>query len=498
MNYILSFDIGTSGVKCGIFDETLACLVITRRDYEVSMNPDGTVEADPEAYIRAMTDCSREALAVSCIPAADVRALAITTQGETLIPIDRAGNPLSRAIVWLDGRASAEADTLRSAFPDRVFRAKTGLPSIDGYVPLAKLAWIKAHIPEIYAKTYKFLLLEDYAIFRLTGRTVSEKALLTSTGYFDLTTDDLWDEALEAVGISRSMLPDVVDPGARIGALTPEAASLLGLTENTIVYAGAMDQLSGAVGCGNIADGCIHETTGTAMIVGSTMNLADSLASNPELTIYRHAEKDKYLLLSIGRTATTILKWFAEQFYANEPQDDIYAHLSEVAAAGVPGAGGIVLLPYFEGTIGSDGAENLRGCFWNVGLHNTRGDFVRAIFEGVAYMLRDNLALMPQGKTSDRLISIGGASASDIWCRIKAAVTGLEIVTMAQEETTLFGCACIAAVGCGLYPDLAAAVGRLEISRRYVPEEAGRLEYDALYDRYLRMKASLEKLASQV
>ena len=69
---------------------------------------------------------------------------------------------------------------------------------------------------------------------------------------------------------------------------------------------------------------------------------------------------------------------------------------------------------------------------------------------------------------------------------------------MAQEETTLFGCACIAAVGCGLYPDLAAAVGRLEISRRYVPEEAGRLEYDALYDRYLKMKASLEKLASQV
>ncbi len=498
MSYSICYDIGTSGIKCGLFDSELKCCIITRCDYKVSMTAQKTAEAEPSAYIEGVVQCTREAIKKSGVAPADIRSLCITTQGETLIPTDKNGDPLYRAIVWLDGRAEAEADELRQIFPDAVYKKKTGLPSVDGFTPLAKLLHIRREMPEIYEKTEKFMLLEDYVTFCLTGKIVSEKSLLSSTGYFDLTTDDLWYEALDAAGIPVDKIPTPVDPGAAVGALTPEMAQRMGLTTGTVVYAGAMDQISGAVGCGNCKLGNVHETTGTAMIVATTMGLEEAMSHNDQLTVYRHAEKDKYLLLSIGRTATTILKWFAEQFYAGEQHEDIYAHLSEVTAQGVPGANGIILMPYFEGTIGSEGAEQMKGTFWNVGLHNTRGDFVRAIFEGVSYMLQDNLNLLLDEKPKDgRLISIGGASKSDIWCQIKANVTGCEIATMAQTESALFGAACIAAVGSGQFSSLEAALGKLETLKTFKPEPSGVEFYQNAYKKYQSLQASMEKLAAE-
>lgn len=499
MKHIISFDIGTSGIKCGLFDANLKCITITRCDYTVTMSPDGTAEADPTAYIEGLIQCTREALQSAQIPAENVAAMCITTQGETLIPVDKNGTPLHPAIVWLDGRAEQEAAELKEIFPDPVFKAKTGLPGVDGYTPLAKLLHIKRNMPEIFAKTHKFLLLEDYVAYRLTGRMVSEKSLLSSTGYFDLTEDGLWLDALSAAGIDPSLLPEVVDPGAFIGTLQSEVAEVLGLTTEVKLYAGAMDQLAGAVGCGNYKIGSFHETTGTAMIVATTSGLADAMESDPQLTVYRHVEKDTYLLLSIGRTATTILKWFAEQFYSEEKSGDIYARLSQITAGGTPGANGMLLLPYFEGTIGSEGGENLKGTFWNVGLHNTREDFVRAVFEGVAFMLQDNLQLMATNSSSQigQLISIGGASKSEIWSQIKADVTGCQIITMPETESALLGCACIAAVGSGMYPSFDEALGKQDHIVRYTPDPENTAFYQALYQKYTLMKTGMEQLALQ-
>ncbi|MBO5069382.1 MAG: hypothetical protein J6C37_03345 [Roseburia sp.] len=496
MEYIISYDIGTSGIKCGLFDADLNCCIITRCNYEVKMTVEGTAEAEPEDYIRGMVCCTREALERSGIPAKDICSMCTTTQGETLIPVDGTGQPLYKAIVWLDGRAAQEADFIREHFPDTIFREKTGLPGVDGYVPLAKLMHIRQKMPEVYEKTAKFMLLEDYVIFRLTGRTVSEKSLLSSTGYFDLNTDELWLDALDVIGINPGRIPDVVEPGQRIGCLTAEAARLLGLTCETVVYAGAMDQLAGAVGCGNCNVGDVHETTGTAMIVASTMGLRDCMACDKQLTVYRHVQKERYLLLAISKTATTVLKWFAEQFYQERKEEDIYAYLSSIVAEGTPGANGVIMIPYFEGMIG---AEQSKGVFWNIGLHNTREDFVRAIFEGVSYMLKDNIRLMSGGnEQKGSLISIGGAARSDIWCQIKADVTGKEIVTMSQEESALFGCACIAAVGSGRYPSYAEAAKVQGESKRYIPNSTNAGVYEKEYEKYNKMKGQLVRLYQEL
>ena len=160
----------------------------------------------------------------------------------------------------------------------------------------------------------------------------------------------------------------------------------------------------------------------------------------------------------------------------------------------------MILLPYFEGTMDGDGGENLKGAFWNVGLHNTREDFVRAVFEGIAFMLQDHLEHM-LGKhlpKSKQLISIGGASKSSIWSQIKADVTGCRIVTMPGEEAALLGCACIAAVGSGWYPSFEEALGRKTDTACYVPNKINEDCYQALYKKYRCMKESMEQLSVKI
>lgn len=495
MEYIITYDLGTSSIKCGLFDADLNCCAITGCNYEVKMTADGGAEAEPEDYITGMAACTKMALEKAGVSKEDIKSLCVTTQGETLIPVDGDGTPLYPAIVWLDGRAEEEATAIRKVLSDDLFKQKTGLPRVDGFTPLAKLLHIKRQMQEVYQKTDKFLLLEDYLTFRLTGRMVSEKSLLSSTGYFNLQTDELWQEALELIGIGPEMIPEVVEPGTRIGTLTSEAAELFGLAKATVVYAGAMDQLAGAVGCGNYEVGAVHETTGTAMIVATTMGLEDCMKRDHELTVYRHVEKDKYLLLAIGRTATTVLKWFSEQFYSEYQDGNIYEYLSEVVSRGKVGANGVLMSPYFEGMIGGETADDIKGVFWNVGLHNTREDFVRAIFEGVSYMLKDQMKLLfGSEEKQGELVSIGGASKSDIWCQIKADVTGCEIVTMSQEESALFGCACIAAVGSGGYETIGDAIRKQGEGKRYKPRAEEVDAYHREYEKYETMKNCLGRL----
>ena len=169
MEYIVCYDIGTSSIKCGLFDSDLNCLNITGCNYEVKMAYEGTAEAEPEAYVEGIAKCTKEAVKNAGIDPKKVRSVCATTQGETFIPIDKEGNELYKAIVWLDGRAEEEAAELRVALPDDLFKQKTGLPGVDGFTPLAKLLYVKRKMADVYENTDKFLLLEDYVTYRLTG-----------------------------------------------------------------------------------------------------------------------------------------------------------------------------------------------------------------------------------------------------------------------------------------------------------------------------------------
>jgi len=496
MKYFLTFDVGTTSVKTCIFDETLHMLGYSNEEYQLITPNTGIVEAIPDRYWEAVESGTLRACENAKVSPADISSISITTQGETLIPVDVEGKALSNAIVWLDERAGEEAGALSKVFDSVAFYAKTGITELNGYVPIAKLAWIKKHQPEIYEKTYKFLLLEDYLIMRFTGAFVSEKALLSTSGWFDIAEDCIWDEMLEAAGINREKIPEALECGEIVNApVLPEVREAMGFSSEIKVVTSAMDQTTSALGAGNVVPGIIAETTGTCMCIGATVlepNFYDPLRVN----LYRHIQKGKYLLIPVCMTAGITLKWFKDEFckweqeQAKERGISVYDVISEQVAKIPPLAGGLMLIPYLTGTLQPDNNPDARGIFYGVGLDTGRSHFQRAIFEAIAFMLRENVELIEavQGSRTKEIRSLGGGAKSPVWRQIKADVNQTRILSMAEEECSSLGAAILAAVALGAYPDAeTAAAFANKVSQAIEPNTELAADYDEAYRKYRKL-----------
>lgn len=502
MKKILTFDIGTTAVKTAVFDSNLKAVTQTREEYELITGSKGQVELDAEQYWQAVLRGARSMLSFPGISRDDICAIAVTTQGETLIPVDQDGHALRNAIVWLDGRAVRESEFINSQINPDEFYSRTGIPECNGLCPVSKLLWIKNNEPEVYRQACKFLLLEDYIIFRLTGRFVTEKSLLCTTGYFDIQTDTLWDDMLTLIGIDKDKIPELLDCGTKVGPLTPAAAASLGLRTDTLVTTAAMDQTAGAVGAGNFRPGIVTETTGTALALAAT-------AANPDfchplrMTLYRHIEKNLYLYLPVCMTAGIVLKWFKDEFCAAETEQaagegrSVYAVLDEAAERTPLMSNGLILLPYLAGTIQPDNNPLAKGVFFGVGLDTKRHHFIRAIFEAIAFMLRENIEFIENvNKTKiTEIRSLGGGANSSVWLQIKADVNQKHILTMVENECTSLGAAILAAVAIGWFPAAEqAAEAANSIRSSYTPDIEKGMAYDEGYATYQAIYARLKTL----
>ncbi len=499
---ILTFDIGTTAVKASLFDDKPALLASSSIEYELITETSLHVELDVETYWRGIVHCLKEILAKEPRGAKDIRGIGITTQGETLIPVDAYGTALRRAIVWLDGRAVDESATIRALFDEREFYAKTGIPDCNGLCPVSKLLWVKNREPELYAKTYKFLLLEDYVIMRFTGKFVSERSLLSTTGYFDIAHDCLWGEMLRRIGVDEAKIPEALECGTIVSTILPKVAAELGLPKDALIITGAMDQTAGALGAVNVAPGVLSETTGTALSIAVTCEKPD-FSNDKRLTIYRHISKGKYLYIPICMTAGIVLKWFKDEFCADliaqaaDGSESVYDAMGKLAESTPVGANGLVLVPYFAGVTQPDNNPAARGIFLGVGLDTKRRHFIRAIFESIAFMLRENIELIESitGVHVVEVRSLGGGAKSAIWSHIKADVTNRKVSTMAESECASLGAAILVAVALGSYASAAAAAATAnEVRDTFEPEASNSASYEKSYLTYKALYSRVRDL----
>jgi len=492
---ILTFDIGTTAVKASIFSDALSLVESTSVEYKLITDAKLLVECAADSYWQGMKSCVSTLAARNPKAVAAIEGIGITTQGETLVPVDRGGRPLRNAIVWLDGRAVKEAEAVRSDFDAKTFYGKTGIPDCNGLCPLSKLLWIKNNERELYDETYKFLLLEDYIILRLTGRYVTEKSLLSTTGYFDIAEDRLWGEVLDKLGIDAEKIPEALECGSLVGRILGDAAQEIGLPSAAIVVAGAMDQTAGALGAGNVQPGLMSETTGTALTLAVTT--FDPDFSHPgRLCVYRHAFKGAYLYLPVCMTAGIVLKNFKDELCpdlvakAAASKRSVYDLMGEAAALVPLGSGGLILLPYLAGVTQPDNNPAARGVLFGLSLGTKREHLIRSIFEAVAYMVRENLEIVESitAKRIDSIRSLGGGSRSSFWSQVKADVTGREIDAMAESECASLGAAALVAVALGLFSSLPeAASASNAVSSAFEPDEGRAALYEPLYRKYKKI-----------
>jgi xylulokinase len=504
MSLLIGLDIGTTSVKAGVFDAAGRQLAAVGQEYRIDHPSPDRAEMDAEVYWTATVAAVRQALDVAGADPTRVEAVAVSSQGETVVAVDAHGRPLAPAIVWLDNRALDESRELAGRFGDAAVYDRTGVPSITPTWPACKILWWRRHEPEVFAGARRFLLVEDFILHRLSGRFVSEGGVQCTSLLFDIRSRTWWEPMLDAVGIGPERLPELVEPGAVVGTLSAVAASALGLPPGVRVVAGGMDQGAGAVGVGNVGSDVVSESTGGALTLQASVahHGGDPTGRTP---VYIHSAPDRYLYCPVCPTGGMALTWFRDQFGAEEVAraaregGSAYDLLTALAAGVEPGAGGLTMLPHLAGAFSPEYEPEAPGVFYGFTLHHGRPHFVRAVLEAVAFMLRRNLELLAgAGAAATQIRSHGGGSRSALWNQIKADVCGLPVVTLEGDDAAVRGDAMIAGVAVGLFPDLATACSAMVTIRdRYEPDPATRAAYDDAYGRYVRLFDALRPLFGQ-
>lgn len=500
MDMILTFDVGTTAIKTCLFRQDLTPVASRTDEYDLRTE-NGRIELDPQTYWDTM--CSAVEQLGKEVALGQIRAVCMTTQGETMIPVDAQGNPLHRAVVWLDDRAGAQSQQISQAVSKEDLYHVTGVTDMNGFVPLAKLLWFRQERPEIYRAAHKFLLLEDYLIHRFTGRFVTEKSLLTSTGWYDIRNDRYWSELLSQLELDEEKLPEILDCGALVGQIAPAAAAQLGLPDDVQLFAGAMDQIAAAIGGGGLQEGVVTATIGTAMVLTCAIPSMDACADD-NLIIYRGVDAGQYVLLPLCNTAGAVFKWYKDQcsaleaVRAKEDGTDVYDVLCQQAQEVAPGAQGVTLLPYFAGSMQPNLLPETKGVFYGLSLTTDHKAMTRAVLESIGYMLRENLEMLERsGRRPQRVHFFGGGSKNPIWNQIIADITGVELVLLEQSECGSLGSAMLAAVSMGWYSNLAQAQKCNTVQQTIFPDSALKPAYDKAYNRYQMLLSNMIPLFKQ-
>ena len=491
MKYVLALDVGTTSLKGVLFDQHGTTISQQLQEYDLVKQASDLVELDPELYWQAAREVLRAILSQSGIEPKDILSVGVTSQGETLIVLDEKGQALRPAIVWLDNRSQQQAQAIAEHFSIEDVHKTTGQQEIVPTWTATKILWIRENQPDIFRKADKYLLVEDYLLFKLTGQYITDCALNPSTLYFDIVNNRWWKDMLDLLGISARQLPELTFSGQGTFAICPGAAQQTGLSAQTLITTAPMDQTAGAIGAGNISPGIITETTGAALAICATF---DRLTYDPQRQIptYTHGLKGKYLLLPWVQTAGMALRWFRDELGGQKDYDTLCGD-----AAGIcPGAEGLIFLPYLSGAGCPDMDPAARGLFWPITLAHRQAHFTRAILESVGFVLRRNIEFLQSlGSDVKEIRSLGGAAKSDLWLQIKADMLNIPVVVMQCQESTCLGVAMLSCLTTGLYKSLAQAADNMVQVKKTILPEAGSVEkYDDVYSRYLDLHQRAKQL----
>lgn len=503
MTYLLGIDAGTTGLKAVLFDEDGHVIAMSKAEYGLLAPAANMAELDANYYWTACKKAVLEILSTSKVNPRKVRALAISSQGETFIPVDREGKPLRNAIVWLDNRSEEESRRIRDEFNiDEVFKI-TGQPEVVPTWPATKILWLKKNEPNIFKKVYKFLLVEDFLIYKFVGIPATEYSVVSSTLMFDIRKRQWWDEMLEFIGINPDQLPELMPSGKTVGNITESASQETGLAAKTVVATGAFDQAAGAVGAYNIKPGMVSETTGAALALLAT---TDEPIYDPKRRIpcHRHAIPEKFFLLPWCQTAGIVLRWFRDEFgqaekdVAERLRIDAYDLLTLEASKIPPGSNGVVILPHFMGAGPPEFDPRAKGVIFGLTLSHKKAHIIRAILESIAFMLRKNIELIEElGIEVKEIRSLGGGARSQLWNQMKADVTLRTVSTLHTEEAASLGVAILAGVACGLFKSVEEGCATMvHLKDRYYPHNENKKVYDKIYRVYLALYDHLKNIPS--
>jgi len=463
MNYLMGIDLGSTSLKAMIYDLQGNAVAAGSRPTELchddTEHPDWAVW-QPEQIWGGTAEAIKEAVSKLDDPRA-IKAVAVTGMGMDGVPIDEAGRWLYPFISWHCPRTGPQLQWWKDNIGAERSFAVSG-NSLWHICSALRILWMAEHQPEILARTHKWLLIEDFLNFMLTGRQATDYSMASNTLLFDQHKLDWSAEMLAASGIDRRLLCDAHPSGTVLGGVTAAAANATGLPEGTTVVLGGHDHICGTLPVGAFRPGVVLDVVGTwesTLIAMAEPGLTPQLQKTG-MMVQAHVARGRYAA-SGATVAADMLEWYRKQFgfearqKAASSDDTDWDHLMAAAAASPPGANRAMFLPHMAGCNCPVVDDRSLGAF--VGLSNrvSSGDVLRAMIEGLNYQFLDIVSTVEEnlGMRLQKFIAVGGATRNEFWMQNKADVVGRPIEVPDIEEATPLGAAILAGIGIGLYQD---------------------------------------------
>ncbi len=458
MKGVITVDIGTTSLRAILFDAVGEPLYMDQRQNAPEFFSDGRVEQEPRSWqrhlVQVLANCREAAAARGISP----QCISVTAQRSSVFPVDRLGVPLHAAIMWQDTRSAEMALALESS--NGLVYGKTGL-RISPVFSAIKMTWLRRNRPEIWQHTHKLIGVQDWAMWLLTGRFVTDESFGSRTNLLDLVTR-AWDpELLGLFEVPRHMLCDLIAPGAIAGGLSAGFAAATGLPEGLPVVSAGGDQQCAALGLGLLAGDQAVTNTGTgSYILGHSNKPVWDAAMRVSCNV--SAIPGAYIVEAAVLTSGAIYRWFKESLLdLKEADSSAFDAINQEAALVGPGSNGLLLIPHFKGCGSPYWDPDARGVFLNLSLSTTRGEMARAILEGIAVELKESLALVEDLCGTVASVSVsGGMTKSALFNQIQSDVFERPVLRLTSDEASSRGAWIAAAVTIGLETSYASAFRR--------------------------------------
>ncbi len=499
--YLLGIDLGTTNIKGIIMDEDGCIITTASKNHELIMPGPNMVEQDAALWWKHSAQIMRS-LTTAAGPdiVKNICGISVSSQTVSMLPLDKDGNILRNAIIWMDSRSGQELTYILDTMGFNKFVATVGAQPDSAFLP-SKLLWYKKHEPELFEKTDCVLQASSYINFKLTGQRTMDIDQAGKCQCLDIHTLEWSKDIGNTIGIDlNKILPKPRLVHEIIGEVTEAAARETGLCQGTPVAAGTSDSMASMYASGLCRLGEAGESSGTSSLVF----IGHSSESDPTLPVVAKPCSIKgmpYVFDAPITASGAAIKWYldnlgaADHDYAKEHHINVYDYINKLALESDPGSNGVLFFPYLLGERAPLWNSHAKGMFIGLSLDTQRKDLIRSVFEGTSFALRHVIdTIKNAGATASCLRITGGGSKSRTWCQIKASMLHMPVYILDEGSGDVpFGDCLIAGQAAGVFTNLGESIDRLiKVKEIIEPNQIWANIYDELYPYYLDMYRHLD------
>lgn len=521
-SYVISCDIGTSGMKTCLYALTNSLKLIDSITawYPLQVLPNGGAEQNPEDWFVALKKSVREILSKSKIAASKIQAISFCSQMQGLVLVDKECRPLRPAMSYMDSRARQEMqEGLSRGVSIKIAGInwltllmslkETGAVAASVKDPVWKYKWVEKYEPQNFARVHKWLDVKDFLVSRLCGKFLMSTDSAFATLLYDSRKKRFSPWLCKRFRVNQNHLPQVIASTEPAGHITATMSKELGLSQDTVVFSGGGDASLIGVGAGAVELHDTHIYNGTSGWVSTVVNkrIVDVFSMMASIV---GVQSNLYNYFAELETAGKCLEWIKDHLAADEAAlrlqmqngnekeiafTSLYEYMTKVIITAPPGSNGVIFTPWLHGNRCPFEDPNARGIFFNLSLESGKTEMIRAVIEGVAFHMRWFLEIQEKKtKISETIRFVGGGALADNTCQIMADVLSKKIETVANPQNVgAAGAALVAAIGLGKIADFHAAKKWITVQKTFYPNARVKAAYDKNFAVYKKLYGSNKK-----